>query len=241
MSYFAIFQLKKVIWNNLKIPITITKNMSQNHSWIWSWSREACSKWATILHDCDLIGNDCQSCSDLGISVNSYKYFCDWEFVFTWMPGFVCWIINFNSIYIMATIVTTSCNYNSLPTILHGAARMVCSSWNHRRTLSSGKSILWIINPNFLPARKSSDYKNLIFGEFNSTHITHSIGKIWPKNSIGLASNDEFCGIQITIPDGTILSTQYPKGCWVEFHPSTHSNRLFSREQKICKICVQIR
>ena len=51
---------------DLKFPISITINVSHNHS--CSWSAKASSIWAMITRDRDLIGNDRQSHSFIGIS-----------------------------------------------------------------------------------------------------------------------------------------------------------------------------
>ena len=66
MSMYVHLFTKQVIGNDLEFQITITKNVSHDHS--RSWLPKAPSKWATITHIHDLIGNDCRSHSLIGIS-----------------------------------------------------------------------------------------------------------------------------------------------------------------------------
>ena len=66
MSMYVDIFTKQVIGNDLEFQITITKNVSHDHS--RSWLAKAPSKWATITHIHDLIGNDCRSHSLIGIS-----------------------------------------------------------------------------------------------------------------------------------------------------------------------------
>ena len=67
MSMYVDIFTKQVIGNDLEFQITITKNVSHDHS--RSWLAKVPSKWATITHIHDLIGNDCRSHSLIGISV----------------------------------------------------------------------------------------------------------------------------------------------------------------------------